>query len=82
MKQITITLDESGRCRVEADIDGQAMPAHECDSVDECLAEVGELLGKAPGNDEAEPAGEMDAEAMWNDEAGKRAQARQAQAAY
>lgn len=57
--QITITMDEqSGQLTVEAD----GKEPYMCESTDECLEYVEGLL----------EGGEMDAEAMWNEEAAKR----------
>lgn len=57
--QITITMDEqSGQLTVEAD----GKEPYSCESTEDCLEYVEGLLS----------GGEMDAEAMWNEEAAKR----------
>lgn len=60
MKQITITMEDDGRIIVESpEMDEPYM----CESVEECMDYVGQMLS----------GGEMNEEQMWNEEAAARA---------
>lgn len=67
MQQIVITMADDGRITVE--VDGQE--PYVCESADECLAYLAQLMG----GESAEEAGEgeePDVATMWNEEAAKR----------
>lgn len=71
--QITINVDDaSGRITVEAD--GQE--PYECEDPRECLEYLSDLLmgeeGNEPSQEQEAAEPEMDAAAMWNEEAAKR----------
>lgn len=60
MKQITITMEDDGRIIVESP---EMNEPYECQSVDECMDYVENMLS----------GGEMSEEQMWNEEAAARA---------
>lgn len=73
MERITIEVQDDGRVTVMAESPGEELEQMDFDSVDEAAGAVQELLMDA-GEDAGEMAeeGEMDAAAMWNEEASKR----------
>lgn len=75
--QITITVQDDGRITVETDAGGEP---YECSSVDECLDYVRGEMTESGEQDES--AGEENAEAMWNEEADRRAAGRAQSAAF
>jgi hypothetical protein len=73
MERITIEVQDDGRVTVMAESPGEELEQMDFDSVDEAAGAVQELLMDA-GEDAGEMAeeGEMDAAAMWDEEASKR----------
>lgn len=71
MRQITITMADDGRITVESPDMEQP---YTCDSVDECLEYVSDMLKGEEANEpgQAEEAAEPSMEAMWNEEAAQR----------
>lgn len=72
MKRITIEVADDGRVTVVAEMDGAEPQTMEYENSEEAAAAVLELLaGDAPAPETAAE-GEMDPEAMWDEEAAKR----------
>lgn len=75
MERITIEVQDDGRVTVMAESPGEELEQMDFDSVEEAAGAVQELLMDAgAGSEGGEMAeeGEMDAAAMWNEEASKR----------
>lgn len=72
---ITIELSDDGQITVTAEENGQpAGEPYQCDSVEECLRFVGDMLGEEGGEspEEQKTEGPEDYQSMWNEEAASR----------
>lgn len=75
MERITIEVQDDGRVTVMAESPGESPEQMDFDSVEEAAGAVQELLmdaGEDAGMAEEGEMGEMDAAAMWDEEAAKR----------
>lgn len=72
MERITIEVQDDGRVTVMAESPGESPEQMDFDSVEEAAGAVQELLMDAGEDAGMAEEGEMDAAAMWDEEAAKR----------
>lgn len=72
MERITIEVQDDGRVTVMAESPGESPEQMDFDSVDEAAGAVQELLMDAGEDAGMAEEGEMDAAAIWDEEAAKR----------